>query len=749
MVGPGPATPNRGLGRSTSSSASWTAGRATSIRSTPSRRWPSTRAKPIGEQAVSKLSQSTAGRVWLGSPWQFRQRGQSGLWVSDLFPHIAGLADELCVVRSLVGEQPLHGQQNLLLHTGRVTGQAPSFGSWVSYGLGTENDRPARLRAAEQRLDSQRRLRELSPARSCRPRTAATMLRAKGTPVDNIVPARSARPCSGASSTCCARRIRRSPQRLPNDTAIEVGHPQLRDGLPHAGGGPARGRRRAAKRQATRKLYGLDSTNEYQQYYALQCLRARRLVEAGVRFVEITCPLTHANNSPWDQHGNLKKYHEENALITDQAVAALITDLKQRGLLDETIVLWAGEMGRTPHTPRISDTLAATITSTATRIFLAGGGIRGGMAFGATDEFGNCSRREPADDPRHPRHDPASARARPRAADVPLRRPRRQPDRRPRPRRPRDSGVTKINDAEVWRIAALISAPLIVLLANLLGPACFQQTESLSLAMYGGYLAAGGLVAQPCLLAQWAGFGSQSIMLRWPITWGSLIVVTCAFLQGLQLSLRGQFRPLPMDVVIVVWLASLMTFCIVQTPLWILRGAFGWRIELPDAIQKHAAKRPLQFDLKYLLVLTAVIGALLALIRQSLPELPNNRDWWPVIGVFLEVAPFIFVIAALCATLFLPCLWVALLDNPSWSLLWLGATLALEPIGILELAAIAFGSFGSATANGRMLACMYAFVFGLTLTALGCLLITRALGYRLVSRNKVTPVPEGDVTATH
>lgn len=127
--------------------------------------------------------------------------------------------------------------------------------------------------------------------------------------------------------------------------------------------------------QATQKLYGLDSTNDYQKYYAAQCLRARRLVEAGVRFVEITCPLTHANNSPWDQHGTLKQHHAENAMITDQSVAALISGLKQRGLLDDTIVIWAGEMGRTPHTPAISETCGRDHHVNGYNIFVAGGGF--------------------------------------------------------------------------------------------------------------------------------------------------------------------------------------------------------------------------------------------------------------------------------------------------------------------------------------------------------------------------------------
>src|SRR6185295_10109817 len=147
--------------------------------------------KAIGEAAVSKRSDSVASRVWLGSPWEFRQRGKSGLWVSDLLPHIAELADELCVVRSMVGEVPLHGQQNLLLHTGRILGQAPSLGAWVSYGLGTENrNLPGYVvlnndwvpNGGMENFGS-----SFLPASH-----QATMVRAKGVPVDNIVPSDSA-----------------------------------------------------------------------------------------------------------------------------------------------------------------------------------------------------------------------------------------------------------------------------------------------------------------------------------------------------------------------------------------------------------------------------------------------------------------------------------------------------------------------------------------------------------------------------
>ncbi len=346
----------------------------------------------IGAGAVSKKSQSTAGRVWLGSPWRFRQHGQSGLWVSDLLPEIARCADDLCVVRSLVGEQPLHGQQSLLLHTGRVTGQAPSFGSWVSYGLasgnanlpgyvllnndwipngGFENFAPAFLPAAH----------------------GATMIRSRGVPVDDIVPADppsvqrtklallAAQDRAFAARTAEGEAIESAIANYETAFRMQASVPDVADV--------------SSESAATRRLYGLDRPDDYQRFYALQCLRARRLVERGVRFVEITCPLTHANNSPWDQHGQLKKYHTENALITDQPVAALIVDLKQRGLLDSTVVVWAGEMGRTPHTPAVSDRAGRDHHVNGYSIFLAGGGFRGGLAFGATDEFGNSVAAEP------------------------------------------------------------------------------------------------------------------------------------------------------------------------------------------------------------------------------------------------------------------------------------------------------------------------------------------------------------------
>lgn len=348
--------------------------------------------RPIGEGAVTKRSQSNAGRVWLGSPWEFRQRGQGGLWVSDLLPHIARVADKLCVVRSMVGELPLHGQQNLLLHTGRILGQAPSLGAWVSYGLGSENRNLPGYVVLNNDWVPNGGLENFGS--SFLPAShQATMLRARGVPVDNILPFDAAavqrrklallaeQDTGFAASTSDARAIEAAIGNYETAFRMQGTVPAIAD--------------IGAEPEHIRRLYGVDSSDEHQRFYATQALRARRLVEAGVRFVEITCPSFDGNNSPWDQHGLLRQNHAKNARITDQSVAALIIDLEQRGLLDETIVLWAGEMGRTPHTPKVSDTAGRDHHVNGYSLFMAGGGFRGGLAFGETDEFGNAVAADP------------------------------------------------------------------------------------------------------------------------------------------------------------------------------------------------------------------------------------------------------------------------------------------------------------------------------------------------------------------
>ena len=329
------------------------------------------------------LSQAvSAGRKWLGSPWTFQQHGQSGLWVSNLFPKAAKVIDELCVIRSLVGESPLHGAQSLLLHTGRSIAAAPSIGSWVSYGLGSENQQlPGYVLLNNDWIPNggfQNFASSFLPATH-----QATLVRAKGTPVDNIVSADSSdlqrakldflrTVDSGfAESQGASEAIESSIRNYETAARMQTLVPSLCDV--------------SSETAETLALYGVDRQDPYDNLYALQCLRARRLVEAGVRFIEITCPNTHGNNSPWDQHGALKLRHEENARITDQPVAALIVDLKRRGLLDDTLVVWAGEMGRTPHS---AGTDGRDHHVSGYTIWMAGGGVRGGLTYGATDAMG-------------------------------------------------------------------------------------------------------------------------------------------------------------------------------------------------------------------------------------------------------------------------------------------------------------------------------------------------------------------------
>jgi hypothetical protein len=285
----------------------------------------------------------------------------------------------------MVGELPLHGQSNLLLHTGRSIGMAPSIGAWLSYGLGTENaNLPAYVllnndwvpNGGMENFGS-----SFLPANH-----QATMLRAKGNPVDNILP---------LDSSAIQRRKLDSIARLDRAFSQTTSDPQAIESM-IANYETAFRMQTAVPELADisqepeyiHKLYGTDSSDEHQRYYASQALRARRLVEAGVRFIEITCPSFDGNNSPWDQHGQLKVLHEKNARVTEQSVAALIQDLDQRGLLDETIVLWAGEMGRTPHTGAINENTGRDHHVSGFSIFLAGGGFKPGSVYGQTDEFG-------------------------------------------------------------------------------------------------------------------------------------------------------------------------------------------------------------------------------------------------------------------------------------------------------------------------------------------------------------------------
>jgi hypothetical protein len=321
-------------------------------------------------------------RKWLKSPWKFGRHGRCGMPVSELFPHIASCADDIAVIRSMKADLPLHSTGVLLLHTGLNNAGRPSFGSWVSYGLGSENRNLPGFVVLNFDTVPCGGLENFSsgflPANH-----QATILKADGIPIANLVPADRDRRLQRAKLDLLREQDATFSAALGSDAVesairnYEMAYrmqslvPDLLD--------------LGAETAATKRLYGIDSTDTPKRLYGIQCLRARRLVESGVRFVEVGCPSLAASNGTWDQHGNLKKGHEQNAFVTDQAVAALLKDLKARGLLDETLVLWAGEFGRTPHSPGRDgrDHHPEGFT-----VWLAGGGIKGGTIHGATDEMG-------------------------------------------------------------------------------------------------------------------------------------------------------------------------------------------------------------------------------------------------------------------------------------------------------------------------------------------------------------------------
>ena len=324
-------------------------------------------------------------RTYQGCPWTFKKYGKAGIAVSELFPHIATLVDDLAIVRSMVSNFPLHPRGNILFHTGRNVGGYPSLGSWITYALGSENKNLPGYVLLHPEATS------IPPgglenfSNGFLPAThQALPVKAEGTPIENLVP---------------------SDESAIQNTKLSVLLDQDREYLAEAGRNDAiesaiRNYEMAYRMQslvpdvldlsreteATKRLYGLDTSNQDQRNYALQCLRARRLIESGVRFVEVTPPvLFGATNGTWDQHTILKKGHEGNALVADQAVAGLIKDLKSRGMLDETLVIWGTEFGRTPDTGNGD---GRDHLETAFTIWMAGGGVKGGTLYGRTDEIG-------------------------------------------------------------------------------------------------------------------------------------------------------------------------------------------------------------------------------------------------------------------------------------------------------------------------------------------------------------------------
>ncbi len=337
-----------------------------------------------GQPADLKHYAAGKGRKWLGSPWKFRQHGQSGAWISELFPHVATCADDLAIVRSMKAGLPLHAGGNVFLHTGRNIAGHPSLGSWITYGLGTENKNLPGYVLLRDAYVPPGGIENFSSGYL--PAThQATHIRDEGAPVLNITPGDKDARVQRAKLDALLAEDHRFLEATGKNDAIESAISnyemayRMQSLVPDV-------LDLNKESEATKKLYGLDSAEKPKRLYGLQCLRARRLIEAGVRFVEVTPPNLFGQNGTWDQHDQLKKGHETNANVTDQGVAALIKDLKSRGMFESTLVIWSGEFGRTPDTGNGDGRDHHPDCFT---LWMAGGGIKGGVVYGETDELGN------------------------------------------------------------------------------------------------------------------------------------------------------------------------------------------------------------------------------------------------------------------------------------------------------------------------------------------------------------------------
>ena len=334
-------------------------------------------------EVIGKLEPTQFANIGkiLKSPWKFRQYGESGIPVSDLFPHIATCADELAVVRSVVAPFSEHTFANYFLHTGNGQQGRPSHGAWVSYGLGSECDDLPAFVILNGGLIPPGGM-DCFGSGFLPAAFQGSVFTSGEAPVANIRPSEKTRELQEAKLALMKRLDQGRLQQLGHVDALEsaisnyelaarmqLAVPSLMDMQDES--------------KSTQDAYGLSDDFANTRTYGRLCLVARRLVERGVRFIELTCPS--GNGDRWDQHANLVDGHTKNARSVDKPIAALIHDLKQRGLLDETLIVWCGEFGRTPFAQggdgRDHNPFGFTI-------WMVGGGIKGGTIHGATDEFG-------------------------------------------------------------------------------------------------------------------------------------------------------------------------------------------------------------------------------------------------------------------------------------------------------------------------------------------------------------------------
>ena len=337
---------------------------------------------------VQRTQFNNNGNV-MASPFEFKQWGESGMPISSMFPKLGEVADELAVVRSMTTPVNEHAQGNFFMHSGFPFMGHPSAGAWCSYGLGSENENlpgyvvlqsggavpphggvalfsngylPGQHQGSILIADQDEAIRNIRS-----PDAPAAQLRRLGLAKQFDQQFLQA---TGSDS-----QVEAAIKNYETAFKMQSEVPELCD--------------ISDESEQTRSMYGLDSPDAQTAGYGRQCLLARRLVEKGVRFIELSClneGIGAGNGpNPWDQHGDLERGHGAMALQVDQGMAALIKDLRDRGLLDETLIVWSGEFGRTPFSQGSN---GRDHNPFGFSIWMAGGGIKGGTVHGATDELG-------------------------------------------------------------------------------------------------------------------------------------------------------------------------------------------------------------------------------------------------------------------------------------------------------------------------------------------------------------------------
>lgn len=339
--------------------------------------------KTIDVKTFGRGGKKNQGRI-VEPKWKFKQYGESGKWVSDLFPNVGSCVDDIAFIHSMTADSPIHGSALLMMNSGSVISGKPSLGSWVNYGLGSVNEN---LPGYVVMLDESG-----GPISGAKNWTSGfmpasyqgTVFRSKGEPILNL------KHVNGMA---------RSEQRTLIDSLnhLNAGHMKSRFDNTNLAARIA-SYELAYKMQATapeaidleseseetKKLYGIDDPKT--EKFGRKCMLARRMVERGVRFIQLYSGGAH-NDENWDAHGDLEKNHNLHAGETDKPVAGLIKDLKRRGMLDDTLIVWGGEFGRQP-TAEYAKGTGRDHNSYGFTMWMAGGGVKGGVSVGKTDELG-------------------------------------------------------------------------------------------------------------------------------------------------------------------------------------------------------------------------------------------------------------------------------------------------------------------------------------------------------------------------